>query len=127
MGMVSDPPPRTYPHGVPSWVDTEQPDVDLALAFYGGMFGWTFQDAMPPGAPSRYVIAKLNGADVAAIGSPLESGAPTWNTYVSVDDADEGGSQCRPDRPGGCRIPDLAAAATLGCAGRERARRLELQ
>ena len=52
---------RTYPPGVPCWVDTEQPDVQAATAFYGGIFGWTYEDAMPPGAPGRYVIAKLDG------------------------------------------------------------------
>jgi predicted enzyme related to lactoylglutathione lyase len=88
MGNVRDLPARTYPHGVPSWVDTEQPDVEAAIAFYGGLFGWTFDDVMPAGAPSRYVIAKLDGRDVAAIGGPLEGAVPAWNTYISVDDAD---------------------------------------
>ncbi len=87
--MESQPnaPHRTYPHGVTCWVDTEQPDVDAAIEFYGGLLGWTFEDAMPPAAPSRYVIAKLGGRDVAAIAGPHE-GTPTWNTYVAVDDAD---------------------------------------
>jgi predicted enzyme related to lactoylglutathione lyase len=77
---------RTYPQGVPCWIDTEQPDVEAAAAFYGGLFGWTFEDVMPPGAPGRYLIAKLGGLDVAGIG---RGGAGTaWNTYVSVDDAD---------------------------------------
>jgi uncharacterized protein len=44
---------RTYPPGVPCWVDTEQPDVEAATVFYGGIFGWTYEDAMPPGAPGR--------------------------------------------------------------------------
>src|SRR6202790_2492973 len=78
---------RTYPQGVPCWVDTEQPDVEAATEFYGGIFGWTFEDAMPPGAAGRYVIAKLNGQDVGAIAGPRR-GAAAWNTYVSVDDAD---------------------------------------
>jgi predicted enzyme related to lactoylglutathione lyase len=43
--------PRTYPHGVPSWVDTEQPDPDAARRFYAELFGWTLTEAMPPGAP----------------------------------------------------------------------------
>jgi predicted enzyme related to lactoylglutathione lyase len=77
---------RTYPHGVTCWVDTEQPDVDAAIAFYGSLFGWIFEDAMPPDAPGRYVIAKLDGRDVAAIGRG--TGAVAWNTYVAVDDAD---------------------------------------
>ena len=78
---------RTYPPGVPCWVDTEQPDVQAATAFYGGIFGWTYEDAMPPGAPGRYVIAKLDGQDVGAIAGPRQ-GPAAWSTYVSVDDAD---------------------------------------
>ena len=78
---------RTYPPGVPCWVDTEQPDVEAATAFYGGIFGWPYEDAMPPGAPGRYVIAKLDGQDVGAIAGPRQ-GAAAWSTYVSVDDAD---------------------------------------
>src|SRR5438132_9378680 len=61
---------RTYPHGVPCWIDTEQPDVEAATAFYGGIFGWTFEDAMPPGGPGRYLIARLAGKDVCAIEGP---------------------------------------------------------
>jgi predicted enzyme related to lactoylglutathione lyase len=76
---------HTYPHGVPSWVDTEQPDLDAATQFYGGLFGWTFENAMPPGAGGSYLIAKLDGQDVAAI-SPGPGRA--WHTYIAVDDAD---------------------------------------
>lgn len=36
-----------YPHGVPCWVDTEQPDPDAATAFYGGLFGWDFIERAP--------------------------------------------------------------------------------
>lgn len=82
---------RTYPAGVPSWIDTEQPDVDAAADFYGGLFGWIFEDAMPPDAPGRYLIARLDGADVGGLadGGLAGSGQPAaWNTYVAVDDAD---------------------------------------
>ncbi|WP_308193877.1 VOC family protein [Arthrobacter ramosus] len=68
-------------------MDTEQPDVEAAAEFYGGLFGWTFQDAMPPGAPGRYLIAKLDDEDVGGIAS-ARKGTAAWNTYVSVDDAD---------------------------------------
>ena len=78
---------RTYPEGVPSWIDTEQPEVDAAADFYGGLFGWTFEDAMPPEAPGRYLIARLDGVDVGGLaGSGGQAAA--WNTYVAVDDAD---------------------------------------
>ena len=41
-----------YPPGVTCWIDTERADLEAAAAFYGGMFGWTFEDRMPPGRPS---------------------------------------------------------------------------
>jgi len=81
-------PERTYPHGVTCWVDTEQPDLEAASHFYRGLFGWTLTNAMPPGASGSYLIATLDGQDVAAIG-PAAADAASWNTYVAVDDADE--------------------------------------
>jgi len=83
--------PRTYPAGVTCWIDTDQPDLDAALEFYGGLFGWTFDEATPPDAPQRYVIAQLTGRDAAAIAGPRahsESGEAVWSTYVAVDDVD---------------------------------------
>jgi len=79
-----------YIGGVPCWVDTSQPDPDAAAEFYGGLFGWEFEDSMPAEAPGRYLMARLRGGDVAAVSSPPE-GAPAqamWNTYIWVDDAD---------------------------------------
>ena len=86
-----------YIAGVPCWVDTSQPDPDAASQFYGGLFGWEFEEAMPAGAPGRYVIARLRGGDVAAVSSPPE-GAPAqafWNTYIWVEDADEAAAKAR--------------------------------
>lgn len=78
---------RTYPHGVTCWIDTGQPDMDAASRFYAGLFGWELTDATPPEAPGAYLIATLDGQDVAAVGPAAEDTA-TWNTYVAVDDAD---------------------------------------
>ena len=78
--------PRTYPHGVTCWIDTEQPDPEAASRFYGELFGWRFADAAPPGAPA-YLIAQLDGEDAAAISAG--SGTAVWNNYVAVADADE--------------------------------------
>ena len=86
-----------YIAGVPCWVDTSQPDPDAAAAFYGGLFGWDFEDAMPEGAPGKYLMARIRGGDVAAVSSPAE-GAPgqaVWNTYIWVDDADEAAAKAR--------------------------------
>ena len=77
--------PRTYPEGVPCWVDCEQPDTDAACAFYGELFGWSFADAVPADAPGSYLIATLGGRDVAAI---APGDGARWSTYVAVDDAD---------------------------------------
>jgi uncharacterized protein len=86
---------RSYPDGVPCWVDTEQPDVEAARHFYSAMFGWTFADAIPADAPGTYLIASLDGRDVAAIG-PAQGDVPVeWNTYIAVDDADAAAANVR--------------------------------
>jgi hypothetical protein len=86
-----------YIPGVPCWVDTSQPDPESAVDFYRGLFGWEFEDVMPPGSPGRYFIARLRGGDVAAVGSATEGAPPTatWNTYIWADSADETASQVR--------------------------------
>jgi predicted enzyme related to lactoylglutathione lyase len=85
-----------YIPGVPCWIDTTQPDPEAAVAFYGDLFGWEFEDVMPPGSPGKYYVARIGGGDVAAVGSQPE-GAPmaVWNTYVRVTDADETAARVR--------------------------------
>jgi uncharacterized protein len=86
-----------YIPGVPCWVDTSQPEPEAAVDFYSGLFGWEFEDVMPPGSEGKYFTARLPGGDVAAVGSIPESAPPTamWNTYVWVDSADETASKVR--------------------------------
>jgi predicted enzyme related to lactoylglutathione lyase len=74
-----------YIPGVPCWVDSTQPDPRAAAEFYGGLLGWEFEDRMPPDAPGEYLVARLRGHDVAAVGSQPDGGPPaaTWNTYAS--------------------------------------------
>jgi uncharacterized protein len=86
-----------YIPGVPCWVDTSQPDPEAAVRFYSELFGWQFEDVMPPGSEGRYFSARIRGGDVAAVGS-IPEGAPqvaTWNTYVWVDSADETAGRVR--------------------------------
>lgn len=83
-------PRKTYPPGVPCWVDTAQPDVEAAKDFYGGLFGWDFDERTPGGSEQRYFVAGLDGLEVGGIGSqPAELPAPSWNTYVRVKSADD--------------------------------------
>jgi predicted enzyme related to lactoylglutathione lyase len=86
-----------YIPGVPCWVDTSQPDPEAALAFYGGLFGWDFEEAMPEGSPMRYFIGRIGGGDAAAVGSIPEGAPPMamWNTYVLVQSADEAAAKAR--------------------------------
>jgi predicted enzyme related to lactoylglutathione lyase len=91
-----------YLPGVPCWVDTSQPDPAAAVDFYRGLFGWEFEDVMPPDSPGRYFIGRIRGGDVAAVGSQPEGAPPMalWNTYIWVESADD------------------AAAKVLGAGGR---------
>jgi uncharacterized protein len=86
-----------YIPGVPCWVDTSQPDPEAAVDFYRGLFGWEFEDVMPPESEGRYFIARLRGGDVAAVGSIPEAvpQVAMWNTYVWVDSADDTASEVR--------------------------------
>jgi predicted enzyme related to lactoylglutathione lyase len=79
-----------YPAGVPCFVDTAQPDPKAATEFYGGLFGWDFEDRMPADAPGHFFAARLDGREVAAIASEQGGAAaePTWTTYIAVDSAD---------------------------------------
>ncbi len=86
-----------YIAGVPCWVDTAQPDAAAAAAFYGGLFGWELEEAMPEGSAGSYLMARIRGGDVAAISS-IPEGAParaTWSTYIWVDSADDATAKVR--------------------------------
>jgi uncharacterized protein len=84
-----------YMPGVPCWIDTSQPDPQSAVDFYSGLFGWEFEDVMPPETPGNYFMARLHGGDVAAVGSQPQGAPPAaaWNTYVWVESADETASK----------------------------------
>ena len=141
-----------YIPGVPCWIDTTQPDPEAAAAFYGGLFGWEFEDVMPPGRrPAATSSPGSAAATSAAIGSQPE-GAPrpaAWNTYVWVDGRrrdrrkvrEAGGTRAHgavrrrrrraawrssPTRPAP-RSASGRPSAHRGADGRQRARLAELQ
>jgi len=100
--------------GVPCFVDTIQPDPDAAAAFYGGLFGWQFENVMPPGAPGTYLVGRLRGGDVGAVGSIPEGAPPAarWRTYISVESADETADSVR--AAGGAVIAEPVDVADAG-------------
>src|SRR5204863_2543174 len=100
-----------YIPGVPCWVEAYEPDPEAALDFYGGLFGWEFEDAMPPSSKGRYFIARCEATsasifdtsgtrrsgDVGAVRSVPEAAPPAamWNTYFWVEGADEAAAKVR--------------------------------
>jgi uncharacterized protein len=76
--------------GVPCWVDTWQPDADVAMSFYTQIFDWDAEDTMPEGIEGTHYMCRVRGRDVAAIASRPEIAPPVtaWTTYVWVDDVD---------------------------------------
>ncbi len=80
-------------HGAPSWFEALTTDVDRAMNFYAGVFGWIPEPMTPvPPASINYTLFKLSGAPVAGmlqITPRMEGISPHWVTYFTVDDADE--------------------------------------
>ncbi|HEY6961961.1 MAG TPA: VOC family protein [Gaiellaceae bacterium] len=58
-------------------------DAEQAQAFYGGLFGWEFQEF--PGAPGGYWMTRVDDRSGAAI-SGGASGGKGARTYFDVDD-----------------------------------------
>lgn len=74
------------------WYDLITEDIDAARRFYGGLFGWTFEDSTGPGG-RRYTVVRDGDVYVAgmvAIG-PRADGRKLsrWLPYISVTDVDE--------------------------------------
>src|SRR4051812_13220073 len=94
--------------GVPCWVDTWQSDAAAAAGFYAALMRWDTEVTKPDGADARYVMCRLRGRDVAAIGegAGVAGAAATgdgtaaatpaaWTTYVQVTSADETAAKAR--------------------------------
>ncbi|MBT2398947.1 VOC family protein [Streptomyces sp. ISL-100] len=87
-----------YAEGMPCWVDVTLADVEAGKRFYGGLFGWTFED---PGIDERartrwsgragqvtFVNALSDAKKVAALAPKLDGRMPTaWGVYFATDDA----------------------------------------
>jgi uncharacterized protein len=74
--------------GEPTWMDLATPDLNVAKAFYGQIFGWEFIDT---GADfGHYQMARSQGRNTAGIGPiwPPDSPQPSaWTIYFASDDA----------------------------------------
>lgn len=76
-------------HGKPIWFELSVPpgSVARAEAFYGGLLGWTFQNAGVEGFD--YHLGS-SGSDMVAGLMEMDSAQrpPSWLIYLAVDDAD---------------------------------------
>jgi predicted enzyme related to lactoylglutathione lyase len=86
-----------FPPGVPAWIDAHQADPQSAAAFYTSIFGWSFADRSSIGGDRHYLVASLDGKQVAAIASsdPGTEEAPDWRTYICVEDAEDTAAKVR--------------------------------
>jgi len=78
------------------WHDLITDDVAAARRFYGGLFGWSFEDSQRPGG-GAYTLIKSRGN---YIGGMLQLGDPgdgrdytRWLGYLSVADVDAAANQ----------------------------------
>ena len=103
-----------HPDGTFCWVDLGTVDPAAAKAFYGGLFGWEFDD-LPTGEQGTYSICRLRGKAVAGLYDLAER--PGWGSYVKVDDVDRATARARElgaevpvepfDAPGGGRVATI--------------------
>jgi predicted enzyme related to lactoylglutathione lyase len=80
----------SYAPGTPSWVELGGiPDIDKAVDFYGGLFGWDVPESENAEQTGGYRQAMLRGKPVAGMMPLMQEGQPpAWSSYVSVADAD---------------------------------------
>ncbi len=75
--------------GTPTWVDLGIPDLARAKEFYGGLFGWQFEEGPPE--TMGYTMCLLRGQPVAAVIKNPDAEATSfwWNLYFATDDCDD--------------------------------------
>jgi predicted enzyme related to lactoylglutathione lyase len=77
----------SYSPGTPCWVELGTSDIDSAVTFYGGLFGW---DAAPSQeGTGGYRLAMLRDRPVAGLSPLMSDQQPVaWSTYIATDSAD---------------------------------------
>ncbi|WP_422935485.1 VOC family protein [Sinomonas sp. P47F7] len=109
--------------GAPCWADLMTSDVEKAKAFYGELFGWTYEvgDQEKYGG---YVTAWKDGEQVAGLMSKMPEQATmpdVWTVYLSTDDI--GATAQKIEAAGGqvyvppMEVPEQGHMAMYGDAG----------
>lgn len=78
--------------GSPCWVDLMTTDVNGAISFYSGLFGWDTEDQLDDDGNRIYTLCQIDGKNVTGISGPMqgiEHPMTVWNSYVTTSDANE--------------------------------------
>jgi len=76
-----------YVNGAPNWLDVASSDIDGAISFYDGLFGWQFQSAGPEAG--GYGFFQLSGRTTAGcMQATPEQEPPSWTVYFQSPDAE---------------------------------------
>jgi predicted enzyme related to lactoylglutathione lyase len=82
----------THALGRPVWVDIGTSDIPAAVAFYGELFGWTYEEFGPEGG--GYGQFRKDGKQVAGIGPATdEARGSSWALYLATDDTAQTAAQ----------------------------------
>ena len=77
------------------WADLITPDLAASKRFYGGLFGWSFQDIRA--GHSAYAVATLGGHPVAGLFEKSiptgEHRQPAWLTFIAVRNLEQARSE----------------------------------
>jgi predicted enzyme related to lactoylglutathione lyase len=103
---------RGYAPGTPCWAEVASPDPVAARAFYGGLFGWQFND------DGHFT---LNGRVVAGLRTAAAGGPAAWLISIATDDP-AGTTAAVQGAGGAVKLPptsvrDLGTLAVLADAG----------
>jgi predicted enzyme related to lactoylglutathione lyase len=89
-----------YAAGTPSWTDLASPDLAASQAFYGALFGWSFEEQSTDSPDMPYVMVRQGGHDVAGmmkLTPDMQAGGmpPVWSTYVTVADVEASSAKAK--------------------------------
>ncbi|SOD63160.1 hypothetical protein SAMN06297387_109102 [Streptomyces zhaozhouensis] len=104
--------PEGFPEGVPCWADVTLPDLAAGKAFYGELFGWTFDEGAAEFG--HYTQAFADGAPVAGLAPevPGQEVPPAWVLYFASPDLEATATRIR--ERGGQMLAEPMEVGDLG-------------
>jgi len=93
LGLLEPLPPEEPPEAMAfdpaapghcSWIELLTPDIDVALGFYGPLFGWKAGESMPMGAEGHYQIIERNGEGIGGMTGLGDAPASAWMPYFGA-------------------------------------------